>query len=405
MITIKDVKTLDGKLRDITIESEETTLVDAKKRYILLPALIDPHVHFRTPGAEYKEDWISAAKAAISGGVTRVFDMPNNNPPCVTEEALDNKIELIESQLAEAEIPLRYNLYFGANKDSLEELGRVKKKVIGLKIYMGSTTGGIVMDDREALSRAFRLAAQDDLIVAVHAEDERIMDENKRKYGASLDPSTHSKVRDREAAIKATKLAISLAEEYNTQLLICHLSTKEELDLVRDAKKNSLLVYAEVTPHHLFLSEDDYDNLKSLALVNPPLRTKGDQEALWKGIQDGTVDFIGSDHAPHTLEEKSKPYGQAPSGFPGIETTLPLLLNAYNEKKITLEKIVALTHINIEQIYGLDRNEDYVLVDPEIVKEVKMSGLKTKCGWSPYAGMHLKGWPIYTILKGKVYHC
>lgn len=405
MITIKDVKTINGEIGEVTIESEESSFIDAKKRLILLPALIDPHVHFRTPGAEYKEDWISGAKAAISGGVTRVFDMPNNDPACVTEEALEKKIELIDSQLAEAEIPLRYNLYFGADKNNLNAIGKVKNSVIGLKIYMGSTTGGLVMDDQEALSSAFRIAAQDNLIVAVHAEDEGILEQNKTTYADSKDPSIHSKIRSRDAAIKATEMAISLAEKYNTQLLICHLSTKEELELVRDAKNNGLLVYAEVTPHHLFLCEKDYDHLKSLAVVNPPLRTKKDQEALWEGIHDGTIDFIGSDHAPHTVEEKSQPYGQAPAGFPGIETTLPLLLNAYNEKKISLEKIVELTHINIEQIFGLERNHDYVLIDPDFEKEIKMSKLKTKCGWSPYAGLRLKGWPIYTILKGRVFHC
>ncbi|MEM1282209.1 MAG: dihydroorotase [Chlamydiota bacterium] len=405
MLTIKNVKLLDGTVGEHTIDSDEPFLIDAEGRLTLLPALIDPHVHFRTPGAEYKENWKSAAHAAVSGGVTCVFDMPNTNPPCTNVENLDAKFELIDKQLEEVEIPLRYHLYYGADAERLETLGHVKNRVVGLKIYMGSSTGGLTMDDPSALDRAFQLAAQHDVIVSVHAEDEEIMKANSEKYKGSNDPSTHSKIRSREAAIKATQQAIDLAEKHGTQLLICHTSTAEEIDMIRKAKKRQLLVYCEVSTHHLFLNESDYDHLLTLALVNPPLRTPRDQEAIWQGIHDGTVDFIGTDHAPHTLEEKTKPYGQAPSGMPGIQTLLPLLLNAYNEKKITLEKIVRLTHINIEQIFGLERNQDFVLVDLELMKEVQVSELKSKCGWSPYAGMRLKGWPIYTILKGKVFHC
>lgn len=405
MLMIKNVKLLDGTIGEVTIDSDEPFLIDAEGRLTLLPGLIDPHVHFRTPGAEYKENWESAAQAAVRGGITCVFDMPNNNPPCTNKENLEAKLQIIDKQLKNVGIPLRHHLYFGADANQLDELGVVKDQVIGLKIYMGSSTGGLTMDEASALDRAFQLAAQHDVIVAVHAEDEEIMRANAEKYKGSKDPATHSKIRGREAAIKATQQAIDLAEKHNAQLLICHTSTAEEIELIRQAKKRQLLVYCEVSTHHLFLNETDYEHLRTLALVNPPLRTAQDQEALWQGIHDGTVDFIGTDHAPHTLEEKTKPYGQAPSGMPGIQTLLPLLLNAYNEKKLSLEKIVRLTHINIEQIFGLDRHQDFVLVDLEMSKEVKVSELKSKCGWSPYAGMTLKGWPVYTILKGKVFHC
>lgn len=405
MLTIKNVKLLDGTIGEHTIESAQPRLIDGENRLTLLPALIDTHVHFRNPGAKYKEDWITGAQAALRGGVTCVFDMPNNIPPCVDNESLLQKKLLIEEQLKEADIPLRYHLYLGADSNHLDAIGSVRDQVIGLKIYMGSSTGGLVMNDASALDRAFQLAAQYNLIVAVHAEDEEILKKNSKKYKGATDPSTHSKVRSSEAAIEATEQAIQLAEKHSTQLVICHVSTAEEIELIKQAKRRELLVHCEVAPHHLFLNDGDYSRLKTLALVNPPLRTERDQEALWRGIHENTVDFIGSDHAPHTLEEKLKPYGQAPSGMPCVETLLPLLLNAYNEKKITLEKIVALTHINIEQIFGLERNQDFVLVDLELSKEVKVSELKSKCGWSPYAGMTLKGWPVYTILKGKFYKC
>ena len=173
--------------------------------------------------------------------------------------------------------------------------------------------------------------------------------------------------------------------------------------MVRQAKKDGIKVSLETTPHHLFLTEEDYKTLGTKAQMNPPLRTKADQKALWQGIADGTIDTIGTDHAPHTLEEKTKPYGEAPSGVPGIETHLPLLLNAHSKGKITLEKIVAVTHDNVEKLFGLPANDDIVLVDLNKKKEVRNVDLKTKCGWSPFAGRALQGWPIYTVLRGRVY--
>lgn len=404
MLLVKNVKNLDGKIIDITIESETSTLLDVEGKLTLMPALIDPHVHFRVPGAEHKEDWISAARAAISGGITRVFDMPNNYPPCVDQKSLYEKIELIEKQLKEADIPLRYNLYLGADANHLEEIGKLKKSIIGLKIYMGSSTGGLVMDDRKSLDRAFQIAAQENVIVAVHAESEMLIRQNKEKIGLG-DPKNHSLIRSPEVAVEATKEAIELAEKYGTQLVICHVSTKEELDLIKQAKERELLVYCEISPHHLFLNEELYDKIGTRALVNPPIRDISHCNALWRGIDNNIVDFIGTDHAPHTFDEKNQEYGKAPSGFPGIETLLPLLLNAYNEKKITLDKIIALTKTNIEEIFRIQRNHDFVLVDLELEKKVNISELKSKCRWSPYEGMLLKGWPIYTILKGRVFPC
>lgn len=405
MLTIKNVKMLDGTVGEKTLESEKSFLLDGEGRLLLMPALTDPHVHSREPGHEYKEGFRSLAKAAVRGGITRIFDMPNNDPPCTTKENFFAKEKLVEKQLEKGGIPLRVHLYFGADEKHLDDLGAVKERAIGLKIYMGSSTGGLTMARREALERAFQLAAQYGKIVAVHAEDEAIMRRNREKFGATKEPSMHSKIRGREAAIAATKEAIELAEKYGAELLICHTSTEEEIELIREAKRQEILVYCEVSPHHLFLDESDYDRLHTLALVNPPLRAARDREALWQAIDDDIVDFIGTDHAPHTLEEKMLPYGEAPSGMPGVETLLPLLLNACSEKRISLEKIVRLTSINIEQIYGLNRTNDFVLVDLELTKEVKVSELKTKCGWSPYAGMRLKGWPVYTVLKGKVYPC
>lgn len=403
MITIKNVRTLGGKVEDITVEGSIEEVIDAERKLTMLPGLIDTHVHFRTPGQEHKENWETGAQAAIAGGITTVFDMPNNTPSCVDLKSLQAKRALIDEQLSCVDIPLRYQLYLGADKDHLKTIGQTKELIAAIKIYMGSTTGGLIMSDQKDLHRVFQVAAQENIMVSVHAEDESILQKMRRTYANETDPAVHSKIRDRTAAIKATEQAIALAEEYDTQLLIHHVSTKEELDLIHDAKKNHILVYAETSPHHLFLNEDDYAQWGTKIQVNPPVRTKEDQEALWEAIHDGTIDIIGSDHAPHTLEDKNQPYGKAPSGFPGIETMLPLLLNAANEKKLSLEDIVKLMRINPETIFNLPHNQDIVLVDMEMVKEVRDENMKTKCGWSPYSGRVLKGWPVYTIVKGQLY--
>lgn len=403
-LILKNVRTIEGKIESFIYKSTEDQIIDIEGKLTLLPALIDAHVHFRIPGQSDKEDWITGARAAIAGGVTTVFDMPNNHPPCCTRQEVVQKKALIDQQLAEADIPLRYFLFLGAHKDHLEEIGRSKESVIGIKVYMGSTTGGLLMPDDASLNRVFQLAALHNMIVAIHAEDEEILLKNQQRYPQTDDPSIHSKIRDRSAAVHACKKAIDLAEKYSTQLFILHVTTKEEVGLIRMAKSRGLLVFAEVTPHHLFLSEKDYAVWGTKVQANPPLRTEEDQNALWEGIHDGTIDTIGSDHAPHTIEEKTLPYGQAPSGIPGIETLLPLFLTAVREKKLTMGELVALTRKNAEQIYNLPHNEDIILVDLETPKTVENAHLKTKCKWSPFEGRALVGWPVYTVIGGRIFH-
>lgn len=373
------------------------------KPLTILPALIDPHVHFRVPGGEHKEDWRTAARAAIQGGVTTVCDMPNNHPPCTTDERLEAKKELIDKQLQEVDIPLRYHLYFGADQGHLEQIPLVQEKVCALKIFMGCSTGGLVIESDEALDEAFHRAREAGMLVAVHAEDEALLREAKKKYPITNDPALHSKLRPREAAIRATEKALHLCEKYHTPLYLLHMSTKEELQLVKKAKKSGLPVFVEVTTHHLFLTEEDYKTFGTLVQMNPPLRTLEDQEALWEGIRDGTIDTIGTDHAPHTLEEKRLPFGQAPSGIPGVETLLPLMLDAVFRGRLTLKRLLELTRYNSEKIFFLPPHPDVVLVDLNLEKEVREEELASKCGWTPYRGRILRGWPCYTILKGRVY--
>ncbi|MCB1180561.1 MAG: dihydroorotase [Chlamydiia bacterium] len=402
MLSIKRMKMFDGEMIDLCLPSFAATIMK-EKGLTVLPALIDPHVHFRTPGATHKEDWKSGALAAIRGGITTVLDMPNTVPAGVSAKRLQEKQALINEQLKSIGIPLRYGLYLGADKNHFEEISKGKECACAVKIFMGSSMGDLLVDDLPSLERVFELSAQHDLLVAVHAEDEEILKANAKKFQGITDPAIHSKIRSREAAISATTLAIHLAAKYRARLYILHLSTKEEVDLVRKAKLKGISVFAETTPHHLFLNISAYQQQKTLVQMNPPLRTSEDQSALWEGIHDGTIDTIGTDHAPHTLKEKQRPYREAPSGIPGLETLLPLLLNAVSENKLTLRKVVELCRLNVEKIFRLLPNRDLVMVDLELTKEVNPKELKTKCGWSPYAGYVLKGWPVYTILDDKLF--
>ena len=372
-------------------------------KLIELPALIDPHVHFRTPGAEYKEDWISGARAAIAGGVTTVFDMPNTNPPTTTYARVLEKKALIDTQLKSAGIKLNYRLFFGADKNKFSELHLLKSHadleqlICGVKVFMGSSTGDLLMDDAEALDTLFKLCSEMDLLLAVHAEKEALIRTNTATL-QSEDFSCHSVIRSPEVAAQALEQAIALTRKYGTKLYALHIGSRLELELLHQAKLEGLPIFIEIAPHYLFLDTTRYADLQGKAKMNPPLRETSDREFLWEAIQLNWIDTIGSDHAPHPLNEKNAAYCNCPSGVPGVQTTLPLLLNAYNEGKISLENIIALTHTNPKNIFNLPDNHDKVMVDLDLEKTVTKDLLFSKAGWSPYEGMSLKGWPIYTIL-------
>ncbi len=402
MIEIRKAQTARGKRVSVFLKSKAHHIIEASD-LLLLPALIDPHVHFRTPGAEHKETWQSAAKAALAGGVTTVLDMPNNEPACLSVGRFEAKKALIEKQLGQVQIPLRYFLYLGADSDHLQEIPKLASQIAGVKIYMGSSTGGLLVQDDETLEKVFRLAAENDVLIAVHAEDEALSKEREALYKHETRPEVHSLIRSPEVAARAVKKAIALAEKYRARLYIAHVSTREELQEIRKAKEKGLSVYAEVCPHHLFLTDLAYHTLGTKALVNPPLRTSHDVTALWEAIQDQTIDTIGTGHAPHTLGEKMRPFRQAPSGFPSIEIYLALLLNAYHSQKLSLEQIVSLTHTRPQEIFRIPPNDDVVLVDLEKIQVVDDTQLKTKVKWSPYHGWILKGWPRYTILAGRLF--
>jgi dihydroorotase len=404
MITFKQISTVKGERLDWNIPSTKEMVFDSS-HLTLLPALIDPHVHFRTPGLEYKENWETGSKAAFRGGITTVFDMPNTSPITNTLERILEKKELIQKQLKKAKIPLRFGLYLGVDKNHLSEIARCRNEIIGLKIFMGSSTGSLLLDDDTSLEIAFKLAAENDLLIAIHAEDENLIRKNQVRFSSCKEPRVHSRIRNEQVAYLATRKAINLARKYRARLYLLHVSTKQEIELVRKAKEEGLSIYCEATPHHLFLSTKAYDSLGTKAQVNPPLRHKMHSNVLWQAIREGVIDTIGSDHAPHTIKEKSAKYPKALSGMPGIETSLPLLLNACNQGKIQLSDIVHLMYTQILEIFRLPSHQDVVLVDMQKTQTVDTHLLQTKCNWTPYAGLTLQGWPVMTVLGENIYAC
>lgn len=317
-----------------------------------LPGFIDIHAHFRDPGQTHKEDFYTGTLSAISGGVTTVFDMPNNKPPVTSSKTLNEKLK-IASRKAVSD----YGLYFGTDGKNLSEFDKVASKVIGLKLYLEETTGNLEISDEDLTERIFRLWPKRKIII-IHGTGKNI------------------------------ELALSLAARYRNKIHITHVSTEKDLSLVIDGKKQLIPVTCDVTPHHLFLTEDNLSKLGSYGLVKPALSSGNDQKFLWSNL--AKIDCISSDHAPHTIEEKrsdTKFYG-----MPGIETMIPLLLTAVNEKLLKLEDIVRLVNINPQKILGfIQDNNNYIEVDMNENYILDTNSLKSKSGWSPYAGRKMKG--------------
>jgi len=332
---------------------------------LILPGLIDSHVHLREPGATQKEDFETGTKAAIAGGYTTVLDMPNNPEPTISQEALDKKIKLTSKRIY-AEV----GFHFGATTDSIEYFDTIKDKVFGLKVYMNHTTGTLLIEDKENLEDIF-VQWPKNKVLMVHAE------------GPTL------------------KTAIAFARRNGNKLHVCHVGLANEISMIKKAKDDGLSITCETTCHHLFLTEKDAKSLGPFGMMRPPLVTKADQEALWTGIADGTVDLIASDHAPHTKEEKYSP--NPPNGVPGLETTLPLLLTAVNDGKLTMDDIIRLCHTNPAKIFNIPHQPDtHVEVDPDKRYTISDKRLYTKCGWTPFAGKSVIGRVKKVVLRGKV---
>jgi dihydroorotase len=365
----------------------------------LLPGVIDPQVHFREPGLEHKEDLFTASCACAKGGVTSFLEMPNTRPLTTTQQALDDKL-----QRASQKCLVNYGFFIGATADNLPDL-RLAKPTPGIKIFMGSMHGQLLVDQDTALEAIF---AEGDRLIAVHAEDQERINQRRQEFAGIHDPAIHSQIQDNLAALLATQQALKLSKKYQRRLHILHMSTAEEADLLRQDKPS--WVTAEVTPQHLLLNTDAYAKIGTLAQMNPPLRKPHDNEVLWQALRDGVIDFIATDHAPHTLEEKSQQYPNTPSGMPGVETSLALMLTAAIQGKCTVAQVTQWMSQAVAKAYGIPNkgaispgyDADLVLVDLNTYHPVLREELLTKCRWSPFEGWNLTGWAVMTIVGGQI---
>jgi len=373
---------------------------------LVMPGAIDPHVHFRDPGAPQKEDFRTGTEAAVAGGVTYVMDMPNTNPPTIDLESLNQKREIAKSKSL-----CNFGLYVGATPDNINTLVELCEQpdVVGVKVYMGSSTGNLLVDKLEYWEKIFRIPG---LQVVVHAECEECILENMEKFEGLDDPQMHSVVRNNGVAEQATRKAIELGYKYGTKLHIAHMSTREELVAVKEYKdKGYRNLTCEVCPHHLIFTVNDYEEKGLFLKVNPPVRSRSDRGSLWtEGIDFGYVDFVSTDHAPHTIEEKGLGYPKAPSGMPGVQEMTSLLLEEVHRDKLSLEKFVELRSASPARVFNLDgRGEirvgnyaDIVLIDFNRVWEIKKEDLKSRCGWSNYEGFKCRGQVLKTFVNGEL---
>jgi dihydroorotase len=397
-----DVLTVDGKIVQVASHIEtpkERDRVLNAKGLTLLPGCIDPQVHFREPGLEYKEDLFTASCACAKGGITSFLEMPNTRPLTTTQATLDDKLKRASEKSV-----VNYGFFIGATSENLPDLLNAHPTP-GIKIFMGSMHGDLLVNQEDKLEAIF---AQGKRLIAVHAEDQERINKRRQEFAGITNPAIHSTIQDNEAALLATKLALKLSNKYQRRLHILHLSTGEEAELLRQEKPN--WVTAEVTPQHLLLNISDYHKIGTLAQMNPPLRSPLDNEILWKALLDGVIDFIATDHAPHTLEEKGKGYPNTPSGMPGVETSLPLMLTQAMQGRCTIQQVAHWMSSAIAIAYQIPNkglievgyDADLVLVDLEKYHPVLREELLTKCGWSPFEGWNLTGWPVVTIVGGNI---
>jgi len=365
----------------------------------LLPGVIDPQVHFREPGLEHKEDLFTASCACAKGGVTSFLEMPNTRPLTTTQAALDDKLKRASEKCL-----VNYGFFIGATPANLPDL-REAQPTCGIKIFMGSMRGDLLVDSEEVIEPIF---AEGSRLIAVHAEDQERIRERREKFAGINDPAIHSQIQDNQAALNATQLALKLSKKYQRRLHILHLSTGEEAELLRRDKPS--WVTAEVTPQHLLLNTSAYEKIGTLAQMNPPLRSPQDNATLWQALLDGVIDFIATDHAPHTLDEKAQTYPNSPSGMPGVETSLALMLTQAIQGRCTLAQVSNWMSTAAAKAYRIPNkgaiapgyDADLVLVDLENYRPVRREELLTKCGWSPFEGWNLTGWSVMTIVGGKV---
>lgn len=401
--SLVDIAIKDGLILDLanSINSPAAQVINLKG-LMVLPGVIDSQVHFREPGLTHKEDLETGTRAAVLGGVTSVFEMPNTTPSTSTKEAFNEKLRLAKNRAH-----CHYAFFIGASHDNIDQLFELEKlkHCSGVKVFLGASFGSLLVDDDSLFEKVMQNGNRR---LTIHSEDEARLKERKHIAIDAGHPRVHHIWRDEESALISTKKSIALAKKYNRLVHILHVSSMEEMDFLSQHKD---IATVEILPQFLTLSAPEcYERLGTLAQQNPPIRDKRHMEKLWQAVTNGTVDVIGSDHAPHTLEEKNKPYPQSPSGFPGVQTLIPIMLNHVHEKKLSLELLTQLVTENPKRIFKIKNkgriapgyDADFTIVDLKKRNMISNKWIASKCGYTPFDGMTVTGWPTHTILKGKI---
>lgn len=380
---------------DAAVQTRADEVVDAAGLH-LIPGVIDDQVHFREPGLTHKEDLSTASRACAKGGITTFLEMPNTVPTTTSRQRLAEKRDL-----AAGKSLVNYGFYIGATPENIDEL-REATDTPGIKIFIGSSTGDLLVDSQDALERIF---AETTLPLTAHCEDESTVQANKARFAGTSDVADHSRIRDVDAAVTATRRALDLARRHHHRFHVLHVSTGTEIELLAD---HGGLITAEACPHHLFFNSEDYPRLGTLLQTNPSVKSAQDNAQLWQALKSGAIQVVATDHAPHTLEEKQQPYPQSPSGMPCVENSLALLLNQVHLGNCTLQHVVHWmcdAPARVWDIVGKGRivegyDADLVLVDLKLARQVRNEEQLSKCGWSAWHGETLTGWPVRTWVNG-----
>ena len=400
-LTQTDIGLSGNKIKKIgKIELNSSKVYDATDK-VVLPGIIDTQTHFREPGSTDVEDLESGSRAAVLGGVTSLFEMPNTNPPTSNLVEFDKKLQLAKNRMHS-----NYAFYFGATPENIEQLSKLKdvEGCCGVKLFAGSSTGKLLVDKEADIEKVI---SSSDRVVSIHSEDEEILNLRK-KFIKEGDVHSHPEWRNTECAISSTRRVVKIAERYNKKIHVLHVTTKEEVDFLAMHKKN---VTFEITPQHLTLyAPDCYDKLGTYAQMNPPLRTKEHYDRLWVAIKNNIVDVLGSDHAPHSKENKNKNYPNTPSGMPGVQTIFPIMLDHVNNGKLTLEQLIKLMCENPCKIFGIKNkgylkegyDADLTIADMDKEVTIKDEMIASKCGWTPFNNYKVKGFPVGTIVNGNL---
>mgnify|MGYP005685305341 FL=1 len=402
----KDLKDVDIGIQNSKIvkigklDEDASQSIDATGLTVL-PGCIDTQTHFREPGSTDTEDLASGSRAAIVGGITSVFEMPNTNPATTNKAEFQRKIDLAKNRMY-----CNHAFYFGATPTNQSELADLKglEGCCGVKLFAGSSTGTLLVHKEEDIEKVFESTSK---IVAVHSEDEDILNLRK-KLREKGNVHSHPIWRDEECAISSTRKIVKIAKRLGKKAHILHITTKQEIDFLSQNKGD---ITFEITPQHLTMfAPDCYDKLGTYAQMNPPIREKSHYDRLWYAVRNNYNDTIGSDHAPHLKVNKDKEYPDTPSGMPGVQTLLPVMLNHVNDGKLTLVQLMNLVCENPAKIFGIvgkgyikkDYDADFTIVDMNKIIEIKNEKIESKCGWSPFDGHKFKGTPVYTIINGEI---